>query len=90
MDSFVYQYPVKQYFGNGCAEEAIKKESKTIGRNVLLTYGSGSPVRMELYDKTANVVGRGRQAGNGFRNHAWFATKQFSQDEISEILKGQA
>lgn len=51
MDSFVYQYPVKQYFGKGCAEEAIKKELKTIGRNVLLAYGGGSLKRTGLYKK---------------------------------------
>lgn len=51
MDSFVYQYPVKQYFGKGCAEEAIKKELKTIGRNVLLAYGGGSLKRTGLYEK---------------------------------------
>lgn len=26
MNSFNYQYPVKQYFGKGCAEEALKKK----------------------------------------------------------------
>lgn len=51
MDSFVYQYPVKQYFGKGCAEEAIKKELKTIGRNVLLAYGGGSLKRTGLYER---------------------------------------
>ena len=51
MDSFVYQYPVKQYFGKGCAEEAIKKELKTIGCNVLLVYGGGSLKRTGLYGK---------------------------------------
>lgn len=28
MDNFIYQYPIKQYFGAGCAEEAIKTELK--------------------------------------------------------------
>lgn len=26
MEKFTYQYPVKQYFGKGCAEEALKKK----------------------------------------------------------------
>ena len=30
MNGFIYQYPVKQYFGNGCAEEAIKTELKKL------------------------------------------------------------
>ena len=51
MDNFVYHYPVKQYFGKGCAEEAIKAELRTVGDNVLLAYGSGSLKRTGLYDK---------------------------------------
>ena len=26
MDRFTYQYPVRQHFGKGCAESAIKEE----------------------------------------------------------------
>ena len=51
MDKFIYQYPVRQYFGKGCAEEAIKGELKSAGRNVLLAYGNGSLKRSGLYDK---------------------------------------
>lgn len=51
MDNFIYQYPVKQYFGVGCAEEAIKTELKKVGENVLLAYGGGSLKRTGLYDK---------------------------------------
>lgn len=51
MNNFIYQYPVKQYFGRGCTEEAIKTELKTVGNNVLLAYGGGSLKRTGLYDK---------------------------------------
>lgn len=51
MNSFVYQYPVRQYFGKGCAEEAIKTELRNVGTNVLLAYGGGSLRRTGLYDK---------------------------------------
>lgn len=51
MDNFIYQYPIKQYFGAGCAEEAIKTELKKVGENVLLAYGGGSLKRTGLYDK---------------------------------------
>lgn len=51
MDSFVYQYPVKQYFGKGCAEEALKGEMAKCGARVLLAYGSASLKRTGLYDK---------------------------------------
>lgn len=51
MNNFVYHYPVKQYFGKGCAEGAIKNELKTVGKNVLLAYGNGSIKNSGLYDK---------------------------------------
>lgn len=51
MDKFVYQYPVHQYFGKGCAESAIKEEMARVGKNVLLAYGGGSLKRTGLYDK---------------------------------------
>lgn len=51
IDNFIYQYPIKQYFGAGCAEEAIKTELKKVGENVLLAYGGGSLKRTGLYDK---------------------------------------
>ena len=51
MNSFNYQYPVKQYFGKGCAEEALKKEMPAMGSVVMLAYGGGSLKRTGLYDK---------------------------------------
>ena len=51
MNSFVYHYPVRQYFGKGCAEDAIKTELRNVGTNVLLAYGGGSLKRTGLYDK---------------------------------------
>lgn len=51
MNKFVYQYPVRQYFGKGCAEEAIKKELENAGRNILLAYGGSSLKHTGLYDK---------------------------------------
>lgn len=51
MNNFVYHYPVRQYFGKGCAEEAIKTELRNVGTNVLLAYGGGSLKRTGLYDK---------------------------------------
>ena len=52
MDRFTYQYPVRQHFGKGCAESAIKEEMNRIaGNNVLLAYGGGSLKRTGMYDK---------------------------------------
>lgn len=50
MNNFTYQYPVRQHFGKGCAESAIKEEMKQVGKNVLLAYGGGSLKRTGLYD----------------------------------------
>lgn len=51
MNSFNYQYPVRQHFGKGCAENALKEEMKKVGKQVLLAYGGGSIKRPGLYDK---------------------------------------
>lgn len=51
MNDFTYQYPVRQHFGKGCAESAIKEEMARVGRNVLLAYGGGSLKRSGLYDR---------------------------------------
>lgn len=48
MDNFTYRYPVRQHFGKGCAESAIKEEMARVGRNVLLAYGGGSLKRSGL------------------------------------------
>ena len=54
MDNFTYRYPVRQHFGKGCAESAIKEEMARVGRNVLLAYGGGSLKRTGLYDKVVD------------------------------------
>lgn len=51
MNSFNYQYSVRQHFGKGCAENALKEEMKKVGKQVLLAYGGGSIKRTGLYDK---------------------------------------
>ena len=51
MENFNYEYPVRQHFGKGCAEGAIKEEMKSVEQRVLLAYGGGSLKRTELYDK---------------------------------------
>ena len=51
MNNFNFQYPVRQHFGKGCAENAIKEEMKRVGKRVLLAYGGGSLKRTRLYNK---------------------------------------
>lgn len=50
MNNFTYQYPVRQHFGKGCAESALKEEMSRVGKNVMLAYGGGSLKRTGLYD----------------------------------------
>ena len=51
MNTFNYQYPVRQHFGKGCAYSAIKNEMQNVGKRVMLAYGGGSIKRSGLYDK---------------------------------------
>ena len=51
MNTFDYHYPVRQHFGKGCAEEAIRREMKNVGTRVLLAYGGGSLKRTGLYER---------------------------------------
>lgn len=51
MNNFIYQYPVRQHFGKGCAEGTIKEEMPRVGKNVMLAYGGSSLKRTGLYDK---------------------------------------
>lgn len=59
MNKFTYQYPVKQYFGKGCLEESLKSELQSMGKTVMLAYGSGSLKRTGLYDRIRNILEEG-------------------------------
>lgn len=50
MQSFVYSYPTKVYFGQGAAKQALEAELPHYGPNVLLAYGGGSVKRTGVYD----------------------------------------
>ena len=50
MNNFVYDIPVKVYFGENQLSH-LGDELKQFGRRVLLTYGGGSIKRIGLYDK---------------------------------------
>lgn len=51
MNSFVYDYPVKNYFGEGAIWQALSAEMPNMGTKVMLAYGGGSVKRSGLYDK---------------------------------------
>lgn len=51
MQSFAYDYPVKNYFGEGAVEQALAAELPNMGSKVMLAYGGGSVKRTGVYDK---------------------------------------
>lgn len=60
MNKFTYQYPVKQYFGKGCLEEAMAAELPNTGKTVMLAYDGVSLKRTGLYDRIRSIL---EQAG---------------------------
>lgn len=56
MNTFTYQYPVKQYFGKGILDEALKTELPNMGKTVMLAYGGGSLKRTGLYDRIKHIL----------------------------------
>ena len=55
MNSFVYDIPVKVYFGENQLGN-LGKELKRFGTRVLLTYGGGSIKRSGLYDQITEEI----------------------------------
>ena len=49
MNSFIYDIPVKVYFGENQLQY-LGEELRKFGRRVLLTYGGGSIKKTGLYD----------------------------------------
>lgn len=57
MNSFIYDIPVKIYFGRDQLQ-SLGDELRKFGRRVLLTYGGGSIKRSGLYDKVIEELRR--------------------------------
>lgn len=56
MQSFVYTYPMKVYFGKGATKQALKAEMPKYGDTVMLAYGVGSVKRNGIYDEITSVL----------------------------------
>lgn len=56
MNSFVYEYPIKVYFGEGCVKQHLEKRLKNYGKTVLLAYGGGSVKRNGIYEQITAVL----------------------------------
>ena len=56
MQTFVYNYPVKNYFGEGVVDKALEAELPKMGQKVMLAYGGGSVKRSGLYDRLVDAL----------------------------------
>lgn len=56
MKDFVYQMPVKIYFGEKGVEKYLKNELIHYGKNIMVAYGQGSVKRTGIYDDVVNVL----------------------------------
>jgi alcohol dehydrogenase YqhD (iron-dependent ADH family) len=56
MNDFIYDIPVKVYFGKNQLEGNLGRELKKIGSRVLLTYGGGSIKKIGLYDRVVKEI----------------------------------
>lgn len=60
MNEFVYQMPVKVFFGEDAAEKHLENELNQVGETIMLAYGGGSVKRTGIYDQ---IVGLLKKAG---------------------------
>ncbi len=56
MESFVFEYATKVYFGKGTAKEYLAKALSTYGRNVMLAYGGGSIKQNGVYEELTVIL----------------------------------
>ena len=57
MKDFVYQMPVKVYFGKNSVKRYLKDELKHYGKNIMLAYGQESIKRNGIYDEVIELLG---------------------------------
>lgn len=60
MNKFMFSYPTRVYFGEGSAAQAFEKEHGSMGKTVMLAYGSGSVKKNGIYDEMKTML---EQAG---------------------------
>ena len=62
MNTFTYDYPVKNYFGEGAMNQALEAELGHMGDTVMLAYGGGSVKRTGVYDRVVEkLTGAGKR-----------------------------
>ena len=56
MNNFTYSYPMKVYFGEDAAKNAIATELGKFGKTVMLAYGGGSVKKTGIYDEIKTLL----------------------------------
>lgn len=56
MNNFTYSYPMKVYFGEDAAKNAITAELGRFGKTVMLAYGGGSVKKTGIYDEIRTLL----------------------------------
>ena len=85
MNNFVYDIPVKVYFGENQLGH-LGEELRKFGRRVLLTYGGGSIKRIGLYDRVIEEL-RNRAMNRGWNHpdHVRFGLKQLLKEAANGV-----
>lgn len=65
MNSFNYQYPVRQHFAWDALEGASEEEMKHVGKRVLLAVGHNLPKEFVPMGAVVTVSGTGAEQNNG-------------------------
>lgn len=60
MNTFIFSYPTRVYFGEGSATQALSAELGKVGETVMLAYGGGAVKRNGVYDEMKALL---KQAG---------------------------
>ncbi|MBQ3335631.1 MAG: iron-containing alcohol dehydrogenase [Eubacteriaceae bacterium] len=56
MNDFIYDFPVKVYFGEKAAEKHLTSELAKVGKTVLLAYGGGSIKQNGIYEELTEIL----------------------------------
>ena len=56
MNNFTYSYPIKVYFGEDSAKNAINAELGRFGNTVMLAYGGGSIKKSGIYNEIKTLL----------------------------------
>lgn len=56
MNNFTYSYPMKVYFGEDAAKQAIAAELGRFGKTIMLAYGGGSIKKSGIYEEIKTLL----------------------------------